>query len=252
MLTLNLTPDIDHHDGIGEPHWERSERMLVTRLVQPGMVCVDAGANVGDYTLLMSRLVGETGTVFAFEPAPGTFQRLFDRCALHDAFNVRLIERALWYRSETLALCQFPEESQSVWASLGRPEMGVPIAGKVEVRAVSLDEWFCGGEPWVIHYLKLDVEGAEADALLGAAELLARKMIGMIQFEISTAPLIGMGRRPEQTFEALDAAGFTIHRIMPGGFVGDAVKAPWPRPHYENFIAFAPIAGPIPPAALSR
>src|SRR5438067_10383948 len=57
-------------------------------LIGSGMGIVDIGANVGYYTLLSSRLVGPTGRVFAFEPAPDVYPYLQRNLALNECFNV--------------------------------------------------------------------------------------------------------------------------------------------------------------------
>ena len=48
----------------------KEEAELLKKLVNPGMQILDVGANIGLYTLLLSRLTGEAGRVFAFEPEP--------------------------------------------------------------------------------------------------------------------------------------------------------------------------------------
>jgi FkbM family methyltransferase len=50
--------------------WEPYETRLLCELLQPGQRFVDAGANIGYFTLLAAFLVGESGQVFAFEPEP--------------------------------------------------------------------------------------------------------------------------------------------------------------------------------------
>src|SRR5258708_27788033 len=52
----------------------REEKAFLEQRIRPGMHVVDVGANLGLYTLLLSRLVGESGTVVAFEPDPELFE----------------------------------------------------------------------------------------------------------------------------------------------------------------------------------
>ncbi|MGE3468359.1 MAG: FkbM family methyltransferase, partial [Pyrinomonadaceae bacterium] len=49
---------------------------ICRELVMPGNVCIDVGANFGWYALLFHKLVGSTGSVYAFEPVPPTFEEL--------------------------------------------------------------------------------------------------------------------------------------------------------------------------------
>ncbi len=51
-------------EGIFEPHSTR----LVKKLVKPGDVAFDVGANIGYYSVLLSKVVGEAGQIFCFEP----------------------------------------------------------------------------------------------------------------------------------------------------------------------------------------
>lgn len=56
--------------------WEPNETRWFVRSLRPGDVVVDVGANIGYYTLLGARLVGESGRVYAFEPDPASFEIL--------------------------------------------------------------------------------------------------------------------------------------------------------------------------------
>uniref|UniRef100_B0T6Y9 Methyltransferase FkbM family n=1 Tax=Caulobacter sp. (strain K31) TaxID=366602 RepID=B0T6Y9_CAUSK len=57
-------------------YWEIWVTRVMADLVKPGMVCVDVGAHLGYYTLLMADLVGTSGRVHAFEPNPALRERL--------------------------------------------------------------------------------------------------------------------------------------------------------------------------------
>jgi tRNA A58 N-methylase Trm61 len=55
---------------------DRDERKILRRLIHPGMTVIDVGANIGIYTCFFSNLVGNSGTVIAFEPSSDNFNRL--------------------------------------------------------------------------------------------------------------------------------------------------------------------------------
>src|SRR6266545_5966324 len=76
---------------------DRAERELLKKVLFPGAVVVDAGANIGIYSRFLSRCVGPSGAVHAFEPSPENFQRL--RAATRQFPNVKPIQAAVGERS---------------------------------------------------------------------------------------------------------------------------------------------------------
>ena len=76
-------------------NWEPSETSWFLRVVKPGDTFVDVGANAGYYTIIGSRLVGEKGKVYAFEPEPAMFALLEKNVRLNGLTNVVLERKAL-------------------------------------------------------------------------------------------------------------------------------------------------------------
>jgi tRNA A58 N-methylase Trm61 len=60
---------------------DRGERTILRRIVRPGMIVVDIGANIGVFSRFLAGLVGVDGKVIAFEPSPDNFNRLWDNVA---------------------------------------------------------------------------------------------------------------------------------------------------------------------------
>lgn len=87
-------------DGI----WEPLETTLFEREVGPGDVVIDVGANIGYYTLLAARLVGDEGHVYAFEPEPEAFGLLEHNVELNRYRNVTLVQKALGRETGRLEL----------------------------------------------------------------------------------------------------------------------------------------------------
>jgi len=222
---------------------EKSEQRLVKKIVKPGMVVFDIGANVGDYSSLLSKLVGESGKVYAFEPTSSIFQKLQARLTKSNYNNTYIFKKAVYSEDTRIELHEFPDE-YSAWNSIGKPKMQnpqrkteyVPIVKTELVEAIALDSFCKEREIEKIDYLKLDVEGAESDALKGMVELLREKAIGFIQFEISQKMLEGLNRTAKETFDILIEHGYECHRIEGDGEIGEKVIDSYS--FYENYIAF--------------
>jgi FkbM family methyltransferase len=122
-------------------------------------VAVDVGAHVGYYTRLFSELVGPEGLVVAVEPDPQNLS--FLRRNLRGS-QVRLFPVAVG-REEGEADLYAPP-SNSGGKSLGRVPEGLP-QGRVAVRPLSALLAEAGVGERRVRLLKLDVEGAEKDAL---------------------------------------------------------------------------------------
>jgi FkbM family methyltransferase len=139
---------------------------LVLSHVRPGDVCVDAGANVGYFTLLMARAAGPSGEVIAIEAAPGNVRRLHENLAANGVTDqVRVVEAAC--AAETGELTFYLHPGNDMWARLTPPAKGEfdrLYMGKkwnpVVVKAATPSE-LVGDAAERTSFLKLDIEGAE-------------------------------------------------------------------------------------------
>ncbi|MCU1242653.1 MAG: putative methyltransferase [Candidatus Acidoferrum typicum] len=207
--------------------YDVAEFQAVPRLARPGNIAIDVGANVGLYTVLLSRLCGPEGRVWAFEPVPETYWRLRETLALNRCENVFPVQAALCAESGSARMNLF-EPQFAEWNSLGRPSMlgsnRKPITPhqSIEVPAFNLDR-FCEAEGIErINFLKVDVEGFELAVFQGAKRLLEQQRVDYICFEISQAPLRGAGVTSREIFAALEAYGYGAYRfeVKTGAFQG--------------------------------
>jgi FkbM family methyltransferase len=133
--------------------------------LRPGVVVADIGAHIGFLTFLMARLVGDTGRVYAFEPAPENVAYLTRNVASNGATNVVVVPVAAGANNGNA-----PSRRRQRY---GLPLPGNPFSrtrGTVEVEQVSVDDVV----PFV-DVAKIDVEGAEIEVLRGMGRLLAHE-----------------------------------------------------------------------------
>ena len=148
--------------------YERGTTRLLEQIIEPGMVVIDVGAHVGYFTLLAARRVGSQGKVYSFEPDPANYRLLQQNIESNGYRNVVVNQSAVSKTggSAQLVLSSRDNGTHSLYGN------GMPDAVKVSVGMVSLDE-FLTDEGWPkVDLVKMDVEGAEMDALEGMGRLL--------------------------------------------------------------------------------
>lgn len=144
--------------------YELKKQKLFIEAVKKGDVVYDIGAHVGFYTLLVSTLVGSEGKVFAFEPLPENIFFLKKHLSLNRCRNVEVVEAAV---SDENGKVSFQE---SVSSSSGQ----VFKSGKLNVKAIMIDDLVARKIILPPNVMKIDVEGHEYSVLLGAAAVLRK------------------------------------------------------------------------------
>lgn len=170
----------------------------IERIVEEGWTCADVGAHVGNITETLVRLVGRSGCVVAFEAHPDNSAALLER--FHDVPGVEVVNAAVGDgTSDRLALYAGRHDHSTEWNVVGHDVDGTPTRVVLEVPAVALDGWFATGRP--IHFVKIDVEGAEGLVLAGMRRLLREQ-------------------RPTVAVEFHDEEGWTGRReLLEAGYV---------------------------------
>lgn len=150
------------------------------RVMRPseGDVVIDAGAQIGSFTVRASQMVGESGKVYAFEPAPYNFEYLmFNTEKLK---NVKIFQKALWSSAGNMTL--YLNESSGGHSLIPWKK----VISTVSVQTTTLDEVVAGK----VDFMKIDVEASELELLKGATHIL-ENYHPFIVMEIHTGQLIG-------------------------------------------------------------
>lgn len=185
--------------------WESWITLAMRRIIQPGWHCVDGGANVGYFTLLLADSAGLAGKVASFEANPQLSELLARTVNINGMDNrVQVFHNALGATvGETLNL--FIPSRLMGSATLNAP----PTADsrKVEVRTITLDAAL---QDWPrVDFIKLDIEGAEWQAWKGMQETIQRNRDIVIVTEFQPSNY----QNPAEFLAAFQAAGFELRYI---------------------------------------
>jgi len=172
---------------------EAEQKFIVEQVLKPGMAALDIGANIGYFTVMMARIVGGTGRVYAVEPHPGNFELLRTNVARNGfADRAELQEIAIARSSGRQPLLL---SHHSNWHSLFRPAMNAclpwhekyrrPVVGAVEVETRTLADYLPGKRP--LDFLHMDIEGYEVEILRSIAEQ-AKEGYGRLNVLFETHP----------------------------------------------------------------
>ncbi|HZQ91810.1 MAG TPA: FkbM family methyltransferase [Terriglobales bacterium] len=150
--------------------YEKRHQQVFADTVRTGMVVYDAGANVGFYTLLASKLVGAAGRVIAFEPDAANLEYLRRHLALNNAANVEVF---------ALGLADYCGTA-TFGSNAGRSSGSLSPNGDRTVAVNTLDSLLDEGRIPPPGVIKMDIEGAEGAALRGAARCLRQHRPALI------------------------------------------------------------------------
>jgi len=216
-----LPPDLggssfvcDLHDTISREvcftgRYEPQETQLALRLLGPGMVVADVGANWGYFTLVCAHLVGRIGRVIALEPHPRLATMLAENVGSNALSQVEVLRVAAGATSfgagESRAFVGFDEQGGN-WG-VSRAAQGAEVPD-FEAQVVALDALLDDRQAGRIDLVKIDIEGAEAEALRGMEAGLERHRYRYVLVECHPAGLAHMGASVEQCLTPLRRAGY--------------------------------------------
>ena len=187
--------------------WYDSRRFLhesavLSRLVVPGSVCIDVGANIGLASIPMALKAGEKGCVVAIEPDERIADFLSSNIRLNGLTNVYVVNSAVGDLEGNVSFAQCKADDMS-HVTAGDEQDGLSVTMKT---LDSITEKYSA-----IHLVKVDVEGFERNVLWGASETLKRT--SLIIIEMSRKNFRRYGYEPAELIRILNSNGFNLYRV---------------------------------------
>jgi len=208
---------VDPRDQGITPHlalngfWEAWITVALARLIQPGWRCVDVGANVGYFTMLMADGAGSEGHVLALEPNPAMAQWL--------ALNVYVNGFGSWVDIERVAVADSDGSEVDLNVDLTNPGIASICAGPlrrgeaVSALTATIDRLT---EPWpVVNLIKIDAEGAEPAIWRGMRRTLMRNPDIVVLMEFTPS----LYADPFGFLDEIEAGGFPARQVAADGTI---------------------------------
>lgn len=220
--------------------YEPQETHLARRLLKTGMVAVDVGANWGYFSLVAAHLVGASGQVLALEPHPRLLSLLRENVGTNGLRQVQVLPLAAAAHSGSRAFIGFDERGGN-WG-VSRAARGSET-GDFECETAALDDLLGRHGIDRVDLVKMDIEGAEYEALRGMACGLRRHRYRALILECHPAELSAAGRSIAACLAPLLDAGYRGWHI-------DHSSAMHRRAAVEN-VPTADLLAPIDPVKLN-
>jgi len=185
------------------------DTITIKQNVKKNDIVIDVGANIGYYTLLFSRLVGNLGKVFGFEPEPYNFELLKKNVEINNYNNITFEQKAISKNSGTINL--YLAKNGIVGHRIYNSDV---CNGSIKVEMISLDDYFSKLDLTdKIDFVKIDVEGAELGVFKGMEKILNESKNLKIFSEFNRDVIKNEGSNPNEILEILNQHNFTINYV---------------------------------------
>jgi len=154
------------------PEREGEVNELILNCLKEGDGFIDVGANIGYYSILAGKIVGDSGRVIAVEPVPATVKVLNCNIKLNNLKNIKAIQKAAWNNNQIITM--YIPKGFFGWASIHKLNSGNTIS----IQGIPLDAI---SEDLEVKLLKIDAEGSEYQILNGARKTLKKTKYVIIE-----------------------------------------------------------------------
>ncbi len=199
--------------GQFEPNMERLVRMLV----KPGMCCIDVGANLGFFSVLLGSLCGPDGQVISLEPFPAAFSLLVRNIRENHLENVVApLQLAAHETDGKATMCYQADEANDNFGSMFVPHADSKMRSShatVSIQCQRLDDLIKSGQGIRVDLVKIDVEGSEPYVLRGMKRILLEQR-PIILIELNEHCLVNMGcSSAEEVMALIEEYGYVPHDV---------------------------------------
>jgi len=201
--------------------YEPESVALCKKFIKPGMNVLDIGSDIGYYAKIFSKLVGQEGKVYAFEPHPFIFGKMLKNLRSLIFKNVYPVQAAVSDKMGKTFLYETKKHGRHSLFDVSKYDEKFEAIGKIPIHTVVLDDFLEKEGSPRIDFFKIDVEGGEIGALKGMEKTIKRsnRLAGIIEFNANA--LSAAGEDPSQFINILHNFGFEVKEIALTGALKD-------------------------------
>lgn len=207
---------------------DKNEIFFLKKIIKPGFVVLDLGANIGYYSSLFSNLTGHSGFVHSFEPDKTNFNNL--KKVTSELKNITLNNKAVSDSDKPLKLYTSHR--------LNVDHRTYPVdqfSKSYQVEAISIDMYV--KKKYKVNFIKMDIQGAEYPALLGMKETLLDNPDVIVLMEVCPSQLKQFGIDVETIFKFTYNLGFNIYDYNFQILSSETISyTTYTKDQYENVI----------------
>ncbi len=191
--------------------WEPAVTQWVSARLRPGDVFIDVGANIGYFSLLAAKSVGETGKVVAIEASPVIFSLLQHNLSLNQTHQVRAVNIAVADQPGKIALFHGTDYNSGETTTISG--QGLDFHGEVD--ALPLTAILEPDELQRARLIKIDIEGGEWSAICGIFACLP-DLSPVLEWiiEMHPAQLQALGRSGDDIVTLFASAGYHAYHLQ--------------------------------------
>ena len=196
-------------------YYSRDIVLLMNRILLPGMVVLDVGANIGEITMAAAQRVGSNGRVYSFEPMTTLYDCLTEHLKMNGIDHVTPITKGL---SDKIGVATIFRAEATFKDGSRHDGLGTlyPTASRSDVvgdiELTTMDEFCAESNITRIDLVKIDVEGAELAVLKGGLKSIGRFKPYLI-VELQTQTAEDAGYKPDDIVSLLKTAGYKFFII---------------------------------------
>lgn len=208
------------HLDLANPHtWdliqgkdpEKNIKKVFLNNIKKGDTIIDAGANIGEFSIIAAKKIGTDGNLISIEPLKETAEWLQKNLLLNNFHNYVVLESAVGRKTEVRTLFK---KNESAGMGLLDPVIdGEKLVESSKINVKTVDDILSSRKINQVNMLKIDVEGFEYDVLLGCKKSFEDKKIEKIICEIHLGYLSEKGIDENLIYSLLEKNGFNISTI---------------------------------------